>query len=82
MKKKKQELIIPFIGLKEGIHQYEFEINSSFFEQFDYSIIEKADFAINVTFDKRKNLFNLAFDLKGHVIANCDRCLEELNSVK
>ena len=46
MKKEKQQLIIPFIGLKEGIHQFEFEIDSTFFEQFDYSIIKDADFVI------------------------------------
>ncbi len=69
---------IPFIGLKEGIHQFEFEIDSAFFEQFDFSIIQTANFKVLVEFEKKVNMFNLNFDLKGSITANCDRCLEEL----
>ncbi|MFT4756537.1 MAG: hypothetical protein ACI91R_001184, partial [Vicingaceae bacterium] len=75
MEQEKQRLIIPFIGLNEGIHQFEFKIDSSFFGQFDYSIIEKGEFKIKVEFEKKKNLFNLYFKLKGKITANCDRCL-------
>lgn len=78
MKKKKQQVVIPFIGLKDGIHHYEYEIDSTFFEQFDYSIIEKANFRVKVVFDKRKNLFELDFKLEGYIFLNCDRCLEKL----
>ena len=78
MEQEKQRLIIPFIGLNEGIHQFEFKIDSSFFGQFDYSIIEKGEFKIKVEFEKKKNLFNLYFRLKGKITANCDRCLAPL----
>jgi len=78
MKKEKQQLIIPFAGLKEGIHDFEFEIDSTFFEQFDYSIIKEGDFKVNVRFEKKKNLFNLEFKLKGKITFNCDRCAEPL----
>ena len=78
MKKKKKQLIVPFIGLKEGLHQFEFEIDSEFFEQFDYSIIKKGKFKIKLDFEKKKNLFNLDFKLKGKITANCDRCLEPI----
>ncbi len=78
MKKEKQQLIIPFAGLKEGTHKLEFEIDSTFFEQFDYSIIKEGDFKVKVTFEKKKNLFNLDFKLKGKITASCDRCLEPL----
>lgn len=77
--KKKQKLIIPFVGLKEGSHQFEFEIDSTFFEQFDYSIIEKGDFEIKVDFEKKTNLFNLQFNLKGNVVSACDRCTEPMS---
>lgn len=78
MKKEKQQLIIPFISLKEGTHQFEFEIDSTFFEQFDYSIIKEGRFKIQVEFEKKKNLFNLDFKLKGKITTSCDRCLEPL----
>jgi len=76
--KKKQNLTIPFNGLKEGIHQFEFEINSTFFEQFDYSIIENADFTIKVRFEKKATLFNLHFNLEGEISMFCDRCTDPL----
>lgn len=79
MKKKKQQLIIPFIGLKEGVHQFEFEVDSAFFEQFDFSIIQAATFKVVVEFEKKVNMFNLTFDLKGTIVTNCDRCLDELS---
>ena len=78
MKKKKQKLVIPFLGLKEGIHKFEFEIDSTFFEQFDYSIIEEGNFIIKVKFEKKKNLFNVDFKIKGKITSSCDRCLEPL----
>ncbi len=79
MKKEKQKLIIPFIGLKPGLHRFEFEIDSTFFEQFDYSIIKEGDFKIKVDFEKKKNLFNLNFKIKGKITASCDRCVEPLS---
>ena len=78
-KKKQQRLVIPFVGLKEGIHLYEFEIDSAFFEQFEFSIIQKASFTVKVTFEKKPNLFKLSFKLKGEIFSNCDRCNEELS---
>ncbi|MEQ8625080.1 MAG: DUF177 domain-containing protein [Vicingaceae bacterium] len=78
MKRKKQQLIIPFIGLKEGKHQFEFEIDSAFFEQFEFSIIKKANFKIVIDFEKKPSLFNLDFKLDGTIYSNCDRCNDEL----
>lgn len=78
MMKKEKQLIIPFVGLKEGIHQYEFEIDSTFFEQFEYSIIQDAKFKIKVEFEKKKTLFKLDFKLNGKFKLECDRCLDPL----
>ncbi|MBL4708296.1 MAG: DUF177 domain-containing protein [Flavobacteriales bacterium] len=80
MKKEKQQLIIPFIGLNEGIHQFEFEIDSTFFEQFDYSIIKNADFVIKVDFEKKKTLFKVFLYLEGSIVMNCDRCLDAMTT--
>ena len=37
MKTNKKEFLIPFVGLKIGKHFFDFEINSSFFDAFEYS---------------------------------------------
>lgn len=78
MQKKNKQLIIPFVGLKEGKHQFEFEIDSTFFEQFEFSIIKKADFKLVVDFEKKPTLLNLVFKLNGLIYSNCDRCNDEL----
>jgi uncharacterized metal-binding protein YceD (DUF177 family) len=74
MVKEKRNLIIPFVGLKEGMHHFDFEVDSTFFEQFEFSIIQKANFKIKVDFEKKKNLFNLHLKLKGTINSFCDRC--------
>ncbi len=77
--KKAEKLIIPFVGLKEGVHAFDFTIGPSFFEQFDYSIIQLAKLHIDVVFEKKANLFNLQFTIKGSISGACDRCSDPIN---
>ena len=79
MKKKKQELIIPFISLKEGKHQFTFKIDEAFFKQFDYSIIQDANLQVDIDFEKKQTMFNLEFSIKGTILSDCDRCGDSLN---
>lgn len=72
--KRKEKLIIPFVGLKEGKHEFEFEINKTFFKEFEYSIIESGDFNISLIFNKKKNMFELDFNIKGIIHTDCYRC--------
>jgi len=68
------EYAIPFVGLKTGIHTYEFEINDSFFEGFEYSIIQKAKIHVNLELEKKETMLIGIFTLNGEVYAPCDRC--------
>jgi uncharacterized metal-binding protein YceD (DUF177 family) len=79
MKKKKHGLIIPFSGLKEGHHQFDFDVNEKFFEQFEYSIIQNAEIHIEVALEKKSNLLNLEFQMNGQIHSNCDRCTEPVS---
>lgn len=72
--KRKEKLIIPFVGLKEGKHEFEFKINETFFKEFEYSIIESADFSIDLIFDKKKTMFELNFQIEGTIYTDCHRC--------
>ena len=67
---------IPFRGLKEGKHSYEFVANNSFFEQFDSSEIKKGLVKIHVELVKHSQFLELHFDISGKVTVICDRCLE------
>jgi len=73
------KFVLPIGSLKEGNHHYKFEVDDSFFANFEDSIIEKANLEIELELKKRASLLELHFDLKGHIETQCDRCLETLN---
>ena len=80
MKKKKSlKYSIPFNGLKEGKHDFTFEVDQAFFENFPFSDIENADITVNVEFEKKSNLFNILFDIDGMLHLYCDRCNDSLD---
>jgi len=70
------QFIIPVTGLKPGSHQFDFEIEDSFFEHFEYSVIRKGLIQLNLVIVKEENLLVFHFLFKGHVTVPCDRCAE------
>ena len=70
--KKLNEFLIPFIGLKLGKHQFEYQINKAFFESFDYDEFESADIKVSVVFDKKSTLLELNFKHSGTIHVPCD----------
>ncbi len=67
---------IPFKGLKEGDHNFDFEIDASFFENFPESEIKEGQFHIEIVLHKTSRLLTFDFFIKGKVRVPCDRCLE------
>ncbi len=67
---------IPFRGLKEGKHEFEFVADNSFFEQFDSSEVKKGLVKIRIDLIKHTTFLELHFDIGGRVTVICDRCLE------
>ena len=68
---------IPFTGLTVGIHQYQFEIDKTFFDQFEFSEIENANFKVILDLEKQSSMMILHFDINGEVETICDTCGEE-----
>lgn len=70
--KELKEYTIPFVGLKVGEHRFNFEIDRSFFEHFEYD--EFTDAAINLDVILQKKNTHLEFDLQfeGTVNVPCD----------
>jgi uncharacterized protein len=67
---------IPFSGLKEGKHLFDFTADQRFFAGFEESEIEKGNVNIQVELEKRSTYLRLTFMLEGEVELICDRCLE------
>jgi len=70
--KKLNEFLIPFIGLKLGKHQFEYQINKAFFESFDYDEFESANIKVSVVFEKKNTMLELNFKHKGTIHVPCD----------
>ncbi|NNK87209.1 MAG: DUF177 domain-containing protein [Flavobacteriaceae bacterium] len=70
--KKLKAYDIQFIGLKQGRHSFEYEINNSFFEHFDFDEFNDSDVNIKVDLDKKSTLLELELSAKGAVNVNCD----------
>ncbi len=68
---------IPFSGLKEGKHLFEFTADDRFFTGFEQSDIERGEVTIQVELEKRSTYMALIFTVKGEVELTCDRCLEK-----
>ena len=66
------EFVIPFIGLKLGKHQFEYQINNTFFTHFDFDEYEDANIKVNVVLDKKTTMLELNFKHKGTVNVPCD----------
>jgi len=67
---------IQFQGLKNGIHQFEYQIDSSFFKKFEDSALDKASFVVKLDLEREENMMVLNFEFEGTMVTECDRCLE------
>jgi uncharacterized metal-binding protein YceD (DUF177 family) len=74
-----EEFVIPFVGLKEGVHDYSFDIDAEFFESFEYSEVEHGEVHVDVSMEKQERMLIFNFSIGGEVQLPCDRCLSTLN---
>lgn len=70
---------IPFVGLKEGQHRFDYEIDNTFFDLFDFQEFNSSDIKVDIEFIKKANMLELEFYISGHVNINCDVTLEPYN---
>ncbi len=75
-----QQYRIPFSGLKAGKHQFDFEIDEAFFNEFEYSLVKRGSLAVELLLDKQETMFILDFHIKGDIFQNCDVCLSDFPS--
>jgi uncharacterized metal-binding protein YceD (DUF177 family) len=74
-----KEYLIPFIGLKIGKHHFEYQINNTFFDNFDFHEYNHSEIKVKVVLDKKSNLLELDFKHKGTVNVPCDMTNEEFD---
>jgi uncharacterized protein len=71
---------IDIIRLKEGSHEFPFEIGEEFLQHFEGNdIASNGKLNANITLVKRAALIEALFDIKGTVELTCDRSLEQFD---
>ncbi|MAT54165.1 MAG: hypothetical protein CMN32_06755 [Saprospirales bacterium] len=70
---------IPVSGLRMGQHTFNFKVESDFFSHFEGSLLQQGDLTVQLDFDKRSDMWELHFHIRGLVGTQCDRCLEDFS---
>ena len=67
---------IDIYKLSEGIHEFEFNFDSRFFDLFEDSIIKQGAGEVEVILEKASSMILLTFNLKAEIELICDRSLD------
>lgn len=70
----RREFEIPFVGLKPGVHEFEYEITDKFFEAYQQQDFNNAHAKVKLSLDKHPSFMVLKFEIGGSVEVVCDRC--------
>jgi len=73
------EFDIEFVKLKDGRHDFQYEIDKQFFEAFENEEVASADVRVELQLDKQHHMVQADLIMKGTLGMSCDRCLETLN---
>lgn len=65
---------IAFVGLKPGIHEFDYEVDDRFFAERDQSEFSHCQASIKLTLDKKSSFMLLKFEIGGKADVTCDRC--------
>jgi uncharacterized metal-binding protein YceD (DUF177 family) len=75
----RREYEIAFVGLKPGIHEFNYKIDDRFFEEFGEQDFKNCLANVKLKLDKSSSSFMiLRFEVGGAAEVNCDRCSNEL----
>ena len=74
-----KEYLIPFVGLKIGKHQFDYQIDNTFFKSFDYDEINDVSVKVDIVLEKKSTMLELDFKHKGTVNVPCDVSGEEFD---
>ena len=75
---RRREYEIAFVGLKPGIHEYQYQITDKFFEDFQQQDFKNCSANVKLTLDKKSAFMQLKFEVGGTLEVICDRCNSKL----
>jgi len=75
---RRREFEIAFVGLKPGLHEYNYVINDKFFEIFQQQDFRNCEANVRLLLDKKSSFMLLKFEIGGSLEVTCDRCNNNL----
>lgn len=75
---RRREFEIAFVGLKPGVHEYNYSIDDKFFEAFQQQDFQKCKANVKLLLDKKSGFIQLKFEIGGSLEVSCDRCNSNL----
>lgn len=70
--KELREYDVPFVGLKLGKHEFDYQIDKAFFKNFNYDEFYQANVKVVLSLEKKANMLQLEFNSEGVVNVACD----------
>jgi uncharacterized metal-binding protein YceD (DUF177 family) len=74
----RREFEIAFVGLKPGIHEYDYAITDKFFEAFQQQDFFNCNASVKLKLDRKTGFMLLKFEMGGNLSVTCDRCNNSL----
>lgn len=74
----RREYDIAFVGLKPGVHEFNYEITDRFFEAFQQQDFSNCQANVKLFLDKKSSFMLLRFEIGGSLLVSCDRCYNDL----
>ena len=72
-----QKYSIAYKGLKNGLHEVDFDVDGALFKAYESKEIKDGRCKVHVDIDKSDTQLILDVTIDGHVVCECDRCLED-----
>jgi uncharacterized metal-binding protein YceD (DUF177 family) len=79
--KQLREFTIKFVGLKLGKHCFEYDVENTFFEHFEYNEFNDADVKVAILLNKKTTLMEFNFKASGTINVNCDLTNEPYDQI-
>ncbi len=70
---------VNILGLSLAVHEFDFELDNSFFKQYGSEMIKEGKLKALVSLNKHETFIETDFRIEGSVVLTCDRSLDEFD---
>ncbi|HLZ16807.1 MAG TPA: DUF177 domain-containing protein [Cyclobacteriaceae bacterium] len=71
-----RDFCVNILGLGKGVHQFEFQMEETFFKAYGQEVVGQGKLSARVVLDKKETFIEADFTIEGNASLICDRSLE------